>query len=576
MSLTKATYSMISGAVFNVLDYGAIGNGVADDTTAIQATINAALASQTTNAQGMASQSIPGTVYFPAGTFLVSGITLPAGFLNIVLQGTGPSSVLSKKSGSTTAVITLQGDTTTLNSNDGRVLEVFIRDLAISGNSIATIGIYCQKIWRCYFDNLLINACTHGIYLIGSSEYYINNCNIYGLNTGSSIYNNGSQNPAPYGTPIALVKGFCEDFTIQNCWLGYGLNSLTMNHCEGADVKRCYFSPYARSAILINSSGGGAGTTDDSAAITIQDCWFEGDSASGYGIIEIQSNDTLNVYGVIIQNNAFATLSLDTTKLVQAGFNSTGTGKVGYIQVVQNTLNYSATALYPAWLNENPDLGYNNIVRDNWPIGGYGGVYTAPNRAYPEFSRLVYSANDVWNNTADANPWSPTGWTASGSGVKKLTYQPYSYLGYSGPSLGDSSATGELTFAYTLDVSQYRNKVIMISFMVASNTASCSLSLFPNSAEPSLTANDVMDSRLAVLPLINSADTSGLTWRRKFYFVPINVSPSSGTGAGGFGNAFASTLGIRFTRPAGTAATLLLVADFNIYATDKSYAYGAL
>jgi len=576
MALTKATYSMIGGAVFNVLDYGAIGNGVADDTTAIQATINAALASQTTNAQGMTSQSIPGTVYFPAGTFLVSGITLPAGFLNIVLQGTGPSSVLSKKSGSTTAVITLQGDTTTLNSNDGRVLEVFIRDLAISGNSIATIGIYCQKIWRCYFDNLLINACTHGIYLIGSSEYYINNCNIYGLNTGSSIYNNGSQNPAPYGTPIALVKGFCEDFTIQNCWLGYGLNSLTMNHCEGADVKRCYFSPYARSAILIDSSGGGAGTTDDSAAITVQDCWFEGDSASGYGIIEIQSNDTLNVYGVIIQNNAFATLSLDTTKLVQAGFNGTGTGKVGYIQVVQNTLNYSATALYPAWLNENPDLGYNNIVRDNWPIGGYGGVYTAPNRAYPEFSRLVYSANDVWNNTADANPWSPTGWTASGSGVKKLTYQPYSYLGYSGPSLGDSSATGQLTFSYTLDVSQYRNKVIMISFMVASNTASCSLSLFPNSAEPSLTANDVMNSRLAVLPLINPADAAGLTWRRKFYFVPINVAPSSGTGAGGFGNAFASTLGIRFTRPAGTAATLLLVADFNIYATDKSYAYGAL
>ena len=576
MSLTKATYSMIKGAVFNVLDYGAVGDGVTDDTSAIQATIDAALASQTTNAQGMGSQSIPGTVFFPAGTFLVSAITLPEGYLNIVLEGTGPGSVLSKKAGSTTAVITLQGDTTTLNSNDGRVLQVFIRDLAISGNGIATIGIYCQKIWRCYFDNLLINACTHGIYFIGSSEYYVNNCNIYGFSNGSSIYNNGSQNPAPYGTPIPLIKGFCEDFTIQNCWLGYGLNSLTMNHCEGADVKRCYFSPYARSAILIDSSGGGPGTTDDSAGITVQDCWFEGDSAAGYGIIEIQSNDTRNVYGVIILNNLFATIYLDTTKLVQAGFNGTGTGKVGYVQVIQNTLNYSATSLYPAWLNENPDLGYNNIVRDNWPIGGYGGVYTAPNRAYPEFSRLVYSANDAWANTADANPWAPTGWSASGSGVKKLTNQPFSYLGYSGPQLGDSSATGALTFSYTLDVSQYRNKVIMISFMVAANTADCFVSLFPNALEPSLTANDVMNSRLAVLPLINPPDGSTLTWRRKFYFVPINVAPSSGTGAGGFDDEFASTLLIRFTRPAGSAATLLLVADFNIYATDKSYAYGAL
>lgn len=46
---------MIKGAPANVLDFGAVGNGVADDTAAIQAAINASV-----------------DVYFPAGTYLTS------------------------------------------------------------------------------------------------------------------------------------------------------------------------------------------------------------------------------------------------------------------------------------------------------------------------------------------------------------------------------------------------------------------------------------------------------------------------------------------------------------------------
>jgi hypothetical protein len=60
MSLTKVSFSMIKGAYYNVLDYGATGNGSTDDRTAINLAFTACLA-----AGG-------GTVYFPKGTYYVS------------------------------------------------------------------------------------------------------------------------------------------------------------------------------------------------------------------------------------------------------------------------------------------------------------------------------------------------------------------------------------------------------------------------------------------------------------------------------------------------------------------------
>lgn len=58
MSLTKVSFSMINGAAVNVLDFGATGDGITNDTAAIQAAIDAA--------------SVSGqTVYFPAGTYSI-------------------------------------------------------------------------------------------------------------------------------------------------------------------------------------------------------------------------------------------------------------------------------------------------------------------------------------------------------------------------------------------------------------------------------------------------------------------------------------------------------------------------
>lgn len=79
----------IGGVAYNVKDpaYGAVGNGIANDSAAIALAIAAALA-----AGG-------GTVLFPAGTYLCTGLTIGAG---VSLAAAGPQSVTLASSGTGT------------------------------------------------------------------------------------------------------------------------------------------------------------------------------------------------------------------------------------------------------------------------------------------------------------------------------------------------------------------------------------------------------------------------------------------------------------------------------------------
>lgn len=79
MSLTKASYSMITGAPVNVKDLGATGDGSTNDATAFQAALTAVAST------GQA-------IYVPAGTYKINSVLSTTGHLNMF--GDGEKSVL--------------------------------------------------------------------------------------------------------------------------------------------------------------------------------------------------------------------------------------------------------------------------------------------------------------------------------------------------------------------------------------------------------------------------------------------------------------------------------------------------
>ena len=79
MALTKAHNRMIEGAAVNVKDFGAVGDGVTDDTAAIQAAIDSGAES----------------IFFPSGTYnITDGLDISSNMsvdceVDVVIDGSG-------------------------------------------------------------------------------------------------------------------------------------------------------------------------------------------------------------------------------------------------------------------------------------------------------------------------------------------------------------------------------------------------------------------------------------------------------------------------------------------------------
>jgi hypothetical protein len=230
--------------LFNVRDYGAVGDGTTNDATAIAAAITAATASK-------------GTVYAPPGTyFLTAAITVPEG---VTLMGAGMLTTVLKRGLDTTAtLITAAAD------------HAGIRDLTIDGNRTVMTGHTDGfEIGTTSTDNLLervrvINANALGVALIGTRPRMLS-CEIVGSDT------------AGIGTiGVWAGSGNGDQLGIHNSTIrGWNVNGVYIEGGSNHRVTGCLFS---RNHAQTSPTGGGQ--IDLASA---GDCLISGNTFYGRG-----------------------------------------------------------------------------------------------------------------------------------------------------------------------------------------------------------------------------------------------------------------------------------------------------
>lgn len=87
MSLTKVTYSMISGSPANLMDFGAVGDGVTNDAAAFQAALDYC---KLNNKE----------LFCPAGEYLINTQVTVTNFNGVVIRGEGLSNTVFKRTAS--------------------------------------------------------------------------------------------------------------------------------------------------------------------------------------------------------------------------------------------------------------------------------------------------------------------------------------------------------------------------------------------------------------------------------------------------------------------------------------------
>lgn len=208
---TNAFKTAMGASFFRVITpqmFGAVGNGVADDTAAVQAAVNVAIASNTSSTEKPPYTGNNGTVFFPLGTYSVNEIQVP-GTIHFLGAGGGTignSTLLQRTSGQAIVRLKKYSDALIINSTKFENMS-FKSESAAAGVDIAQIvadtNIFCYSVYirNCWFksperyaiflpqgDDIQISGCTFDVSGLNAIKFGVLFANNYVMN--SSITDN--------------------------------------------------------------------------------------------------------------------------------------------------------------------------------------------------------------------------------------------------------------------------------------------------------------------------------------------------------------------------------------------------
>jgi hypothetical protein len=163
MSLTKVSYSMIDHAPVNVMDFGAVGNGVADDTAALQEALDAVFA------------NVGGTLRIPAGNYKITADLVPKinpggsgnpplnRFFRIIGDGIDSTNILGGANG---YGLKIYGATPPVRNN--AFVGVWLEGFSMVGSGLTGIGIDIYSMQRSQLSNVSASGYNYGLKLRSS------------------------------------------------------------------------------------------------------------------------------------------------------------------------------------------------------------------------------------------------------------------------------------------------------------------------------------------------------------------------------------------------------------------------